>query len=62
MHRVPHSQTVASLTEYDDLWLSTSVLYELDYRRHLLEQGRKRNRQQADLASFATEYEGVYIR
>lgn len=56
MHRVPHSQTVASLTEHDDLWLSTIVLHELDYGVRLLEPGRKRNRLQADLAGFASEY------
>lgn len=56
MHRVPHSQTVASLTEHDDLCLSTSVLHELDYGVRLLEPGRKRNRLQADLAGFASEY------
>lgn len=56
MHRVPHSQTVASLTEHDDLWLSTSVLHELDYGVRRLEQGRKRDRLQADLASLTAEY------
>lgn len=56
MHRVPHSQTVASLTEHDDLWLSTIVLHELDYGVRRLEQGRKRDRLQADLASLTAEY------
>lgn len=57
MRRVPDLQVVAFLAEHDDLWLSTIVLHELDYGVRLLEQERKRNRLQADLASFATEYE-----
>ena len=57
MRRVPDLQVVAFLAEHDDLWLSTIVLHELDYGVRLLEQGRKRNRLQADLAGFATEYE-----
>ena len=57
MRRVPDLQVVTFLAEHDDLWLSTIVLHELDYGVRLLEQGRKRNRLQADLAGFATEYE-----
>lgn len=56
MRRVPDLQVVSFLTEHDDLWLSTIVLYELDYGVRLLEPRRKRNRLQADLAGFASEY------
>ena len=57
MRRVPDLQVVTFLAEHDDLWLSTIVLHELDYGVRLLEQGQRRNRLQADLAGFATEYE-----
>ena len=56
MRRAPDLQVVTFLTEHDDLWLSTIVLHELDYGVRRLEQGRKRDRLQADLAGLATEY------
>ena len=57
MRLAPDLQVVTFLTEHDDLWLSTIVLHELDYGVRRLEQGRKRDRLQADLASLTAEYE-----
>lgn len=57
MRRAPDLQVVTFLTEHDDLWLSTIVLHELDCGLRLLEQGRTRDRLQADLAGLAAEYE-----
>ena len=57
MRSIPHAQVVTFLAEHDDLWLSTLVLHELEYGVRLMERGQRQASLQANLASFATEYE-----
>ncbi len=55
--RPPDELVVAFLTEQDDLWLSTIVLYELEFGVNLLPRGPRRNRIAATLSRFVAEYE-----
>lgn len=43
-NEVPNAGVVAFLVEYDDLWLSSVTVHELEYGLRLLPRGRRRDR------------------
>ena len=53
----PELQVVAFLNSRGDLWLSTMVVYELDFGLRLLPAGRRRRRLEYALSAIVTEHE-----
>ncbi len=53
---VPHPAVVAFLSEQEDLWLPTLVVYELEYGVQLLAPGRRRDNLQAVVSNLIAAY------
>ena len=53
---VPSPGVIAFLTQNDDLWLSTLLLHEVEYRLRLLPEGRRRDRLAGMLGEFIELY------
>ena len=52
----PHPAVVAFLSEQEDLWLPTLVVYELDYGIQLLAPGLRRDNLQAVVSNLTAAY------
>ncbi len=55
---VPHPRVVNFLNEQPNLWLSSILIYELEYGLHLLPPGRRRELPAAVLANVMSAYGG----
>ena len=53
----PDPGVIAFLSEWDDLWLSSVVLHELEFGLQCLPQGRRRDELQPVLSDFITEFD-----
>ena len=54
----PNPRVVSFLAEQDDLWLSSVVIYELEYGLRLLPEGRRRNLLAEAQAGILAAYSG----
>ena len=53
---VPDARTVAFFVEHDELWVSTIILHELNFRIGLLPPGRHRDKIGANSSTFVLEF------